>query len=441
MAMYNGGNSRIQGTVKTKNNMPRLLVIGNECLSQSGSNGRTLRNFLVGWPREKLAQFTLQSRQPDFDLCGSYFCTTDTQALNAYLGRGCGGGVVEPAPEHTAPQTAAPAKKRPRTALTMLLRELVWNSRRWTKNGFWPWVDAFKPQLVLLQAGDCGFMFRLAEDVARRYDAPLVIYNSEGYYFKNYDYFRGRGLAHWLYPLFRRQYCRQFEKTVQYAAHFIYICDPLRQDYDKVLPLPSTTIYTATQVTPAAEKIPNKVFTASYLGNLGVGRHEVLVDIANALQEISHDLYLDVYGKIPNDEVQAAFDACPGIRYKGFVSYEQVVQVMHSSDLLVHGENFSGFYREDLKYAFSTKLADSLASGTCFLLYAPAEMACARYLRDNQAAWVVSDRQQLKPTLECLVTDPQARARYRENALALVKQNHCAQQNPEQFQALLCEVK
>ena len=143
-------------------------------------------------------------------------------------------------------------------------------------------MEDYKPQLVLLQAGDCGFMFRLAEDIARKYDIPLVIYNSEGYYFKDYDYFRGRGLAHWCYPLFRWQYCRQFNKTLAYAAHSIYICDTLQQDYDKALGLPSTTVYTATQVTPAAEKMPNEVFTASYLGNLGVGRHKPLVDIANA---------------------------------------------------------------------------------------------------------------------------------------------------------------
>ncbi|MBQ9973417.1 MAG: glycosyltransferase [Oscillospiraceae bacterium] len=418
----------------------RILIVGNNILSTSTSNGRTLRNFLIGWPKEKLAQFTLQAKQPDFDLCDRYFCTTDGQALRAFLGRGSGGGVAEPQPEPAAVQPAAGQKNRPRTALTMLLREWVWNSRRWTKNGFWQWVEVFKPELVLLQAGDCAFMFRLAEDVARKYDIPLVIYNSEGYYFKDFDYFRGRGLAHWCYPLFRRQYCRQFKKTLAYAAHSIYICDPLKQDYDKVLGRPSTTVYTATQVTPAAEKTPNEVFTTSYLGNLGVGRHKALMDIANALQAISPELHLDVYGRIPNDVVQAAFDACPGIRYKGFVSYEQEVQVMHQSDLLVHGENFDPFWREDLKYGFSTKLADSLASGTCFLLYAPEEMACARYLRDNDAAWVVSDKAELTAALERLVTDPQARQAYIPNALTLVKRNHSTHKCTQQFQDILKSV-
>ncbi len=31
---------------------PRVLIISNECLSLSSSNGRTLRNLLVGWPKK-----------------------------------------------------------------------------------------------------------------------------------------------------------------------------------------------------------------------------------------------------------------------------------------------------------------------------------------------------------------------------------------------------
>ena len=205
---------------------PNVLVLGNECLSTSTSNGRTLRNFLVGWPAEKLAQFFIQSAQPDFEICRRYFCVPDDQALNAFLGRKMT-GVTQWKPENES-QRPVEKKPRERTALTMLLRELVWNSRRWTKCGFWQWVEDFAPQLVLLQAGDCGFMLRLAEDVARKYGIPLVIYNSEGYYFKNFDYFRGRGLAHWCYPLFHRRFCLQLEKTVSYAACSIYICKALQ---------------------------------------------------------------------------------------------------------------------------------------------------------------------------------------------------------------------
>lgn len=415
---------------------PRVLVVSNNCLSQSDSNGRTLQNFLVGWPAERLAQFYIQNSKPDFSVCENFFRVTDGQALRAFLGRPAGGVIgADEAPSLAS--GSGGGKKHSRTALTMLLRELVWNSRRWAGTAFWDWLDRFSPQVVLLQAGDCGFMFRLAEDIAKKYKASLVIYNSEAYYFKNFDYFRAKGLAHWCYPLFRRKFCKQFRKTVAKAVCSIYPCEVLQEEYDRAFDLPSETIYTATAVLHGEEKASGSGFTASYLGNLGVGRHEPLIEIAAALQEISPDLFLDVYGKIPNKTVERAFDGCRGIRYQGFVSYEQVLEIMGGSDLLVHGENFSGFYRKDLKYAFSTKIADSLACGTGFLLYAPAEMACARYLLENEAAWVVSDREELKKTLQLLIEDQEQRMRYLPKALALVAQNHQADYNARRFQEIL----
>ena len=422
--------------------IPRVLVISNNCLSRTDSNGRTLQNFLEGWPKEKLAQFYIQNSLPDFSVCGNFFRVTDGQALRAFLGKGVSGGPVEETKSASLPgNTANGGKKHARTALTMLLREAVWNSRRWFGSEFQSWLDDFAPQVVLLQAGDCGFMFRLAEDIARQYGAKLVIYNSEAYYFKPFDYFRAKGAAHWAYPLFRSAFCRQFRRTISKAACSIYICERLREDYDREFSLPSEVIYTATAQNPAVrEQKERNGFAVSYLGNLGVGRHEPLVEIATALQEISPDLYLDIYGKIPNDTVRQAFDACSGIRYKGFVSYEQVIEVMCSSDLLVHCENFSGFYREDLKYAFSTKIADSLASGTCFLLYAPTEMACTHYLATNETAWVATERKELQEILQLLMQNPQERARYLKQAAEVVARNHSLEKNAKRFQEILYSV-
>lgn len=434
-------NERRNHSVSTRRevNVPRVLIISNNCFSRTDSNGRTLQNFFVGWPEENLAQFYLQNSTPDFSVCRNFFRVTDGQALRAFLGKGTRGGIVTEEAVQSAPSSSGSGKKHQRTALTMLLRELVWNSRRWYSAEFQTWLDEFAPQVVLLQAGDCGFMFRLAEYIARKYRASLVVYNSEAYYFKSFDYFQGKGIAHWCYPLFRRQFCRQFRKTIHQAERSIYICDLLQRDYDREFGLPSEVIYTATGMQRAEKRDSKTGFTVSYLGNLGVGRHEPLVEIANALQEISPELHLDVYGKIPNETVKTAFNGCMGIRYKGFVSYEQVTKVMQNSDLLVHCENFSDFYREDLKYAFSTKIADSLACGSCFLLYAPEEMACTRYLTGNQAAWVASCAEDLKKTLRLLAECPEERARYLKQAVALTEKNHRAEQNARRFQEILCE--
>lgn len=417
---------------------PRVLIVSNECLSKSSSNGRTLRNFLVGWPGEKLAQFYIQPGRPDFEVCANYFRVTDGQALRAFLGKGCSGGVVT---EELEEGKAAPSGGGgvERNAATMLARELVWNSGRWKQAAFRQWAAEFAPELILLQAGDCGFMLKLARELAERFGIPLVVYNSEGYYFKDFDYFRGKGLAHWCYPLFRRYLQTQMRKTLNRTAKSIYICEPLQREYDREFGLPSETVYTATDMTRREAEPRNDVFRASYLGNLSVGRHEGLVEIANALHEISEELYLDVYGGIPDETVRRALEDCHGIRYRGFVSYDEVQRVMKESDLLVHCESFEPFYREDLKFAFSTKLADSLASGTCFLLYAAEEVACVDYLREHEAAWVVSDPAALKTTLRTLAERPEERNRYLAQAAALAERNHSAEKNAARFQEILLQ--
>lgn len=415
---------------------PRVLIISNECLSNVSSNGRTLRNFLIGWPKDKLAQFFLRNVAPDFDVCDRYYYVSDSAALNSFLkGRAANGAL----PTESQTTTPSPQKKKPRNAATMIMRNAVWNSMRWAGEDFYKWVEEFSPELILLQAGDCTFMLKLARKLAKKYNIPIVIYNSEAYYFKRYDYFRSSGIAKLAYPIFYRGFCKEFEKTIKLAKKSIYICDKLKNDYDARFDLPSEVVYTATQITPAVHEKTDSAIRISYLGNLGVGRHEGLVEIANALQSISSDYKLNVYGKIPNDEVQDAFDKCLGIRYMGFVSYSEVVDIIQSSDILVHTENFSDFYREDLKYAFSTKLADSLASGNCFILYAPEEMACAQYLSENEIAYVVSRKEDLIPVLKQLCDSTEARAKYVDNALRFVQKNHRAEANSARFQEILRE--
>lgn len=416
---------------------PRLLVISNECLSMVSSNGRTLRNFLIGWPKENLAQFHIRNTAPDDTVCDNYFYVSDGDALKAFInGKSVNG--VKTRDQNIINQATAPVKRK-RNAVTMLIRELIWNSKRWAGAEFEKWLQDFMPEMVLIQAGDCGFMLRLAREIAKRYDIPLIIYNSEGYYFKKKDYFNSGRAAKMLYPVFQRYFCKEFEKTIRLAEKSIYCCDKLKKDYDACFALPSEVVYTATEITSEKKKKENNPLKISYLGNLGVGRHTGLVEIGENLQRISTDLRLDVYGKIQSNQVKEALEQCAGIVYRGFVSYEDVVKIIHNSDILVHTESFSDFAKEDLKYAFSTKIADSLASGRCFLVYAPEGMACSEYLKDNKAAYVVERQADLRPVLEKLCCNPGAREAYIDNAIKLVEAQHNGKKNAELFQRILCE--
>lgn len=417
---------------------PKLLVIGNCCLSDTTSNGRTLRNFLIGWPKDKLAQFCIHFEKPDFSLCDNYYCISDRDALNAFCFKGAKNGTDLPEQKQPSAAKSADGQKVGRNALSAYLREIIWASNRWKGVHFDRWVDAFAPELILLQAGDCGFIFRIALKIAKKYHIPIVVYNTEAYYFKDFDYLGSTGYAKKFYPILKRRFRKDFNRLMAKAHSAIYCCEMLTEDYKKVFSTPGVTIFTATECVPCdkTNAAPHP-FRISYLGNLGVGRHEGLVAIGEALQSISPEAKLDVYGKIPNDAVKAAFESCSGINYKGFVSYDEVQNILRDSDVLVHTENFSDYYRLDLKYAFSTKIADSLASGTCFMLYAPSEIAASQYLLKHEAAYVVSKEDALKSTLELLMNDLEARSKYLPNAKELVQTNHVADKNSAAFQKIL----
>ncbi len=414
---------------------PRVLVISNECISNVSSNGRTLRNFFEGWPKEKIAQFCIHNTEPDATICENYYYVSDRDALQALLKGNKPSGEM-PQAKMQSKNVVGTGRRNP---LTMLMRNFVWNSNRWAGKCFYNWIEEFNPELVLLQAGDSAFMLNLARRLATRHQIPLVIYNSEAYYFKKFDFFRSAGIAKLFYPIFRAQYCRAFKKCIKAAHKSIYCCDKLNDDYVKEFHLPSEVIYTVTQIEHETVLKNGDDLKISYLGNLGVGRHEGLIEIGEVLQHISPKLKLDVYGRIPNRMVQNAFEQCKGIEYKGFVSYKQVVDIIKNSDILIHTESFTEYYKEDLKYAFSTKIADSLASGTCFMLYAPKGMACTEYLIKHNAAWVISEKTMLQPTLEHLCGDADIRDKYVENALRLVKNNHSPLKNTERFQKILCD--
>lgn len=419
---------------------PNVLVTSHNCFSQTGSNGRTLANFFINWQKESLAQFYISNEIPDSPVCDNYFRVLDTEALKAFYKGSRVGKVIN---KETSTDEFKDEdillnnlykRNRKRTSFNYIARNLIWDSNRWKSMEFKGWVGDFNPDVILLQIGDYAFMFKIALSIAKERNIPLVLYNCEDYYFKD------RKSLSILYHFYRSQYKKRFEKLMEYTSHTIYICDMLQETYNKSFKHKSTVIMTAAGIIPGKTKHKNEQFTVSYLGNLGVGRHEPLIEIGNALQNINENLKLDIYGKIPNEKVRVALKSCKGINYKGFINYQEVVNVMKNSDLLVHAENFSAFYQWDLKHAFSTKIADSLASGTCFFVYAPENMAVSSYLKKNDAACVVSDKDNLEKALREIIGNSELREKYVKNAIELVRDRFDVKKNAKLFCKTICDI-
>lgn len=414
----------------------KLLIISHNCLSKTGSNGRTLANLLWGWPKEKLAQFYIHAEQPDFDMCSNYFCITDSSVGKSIIKRRPAGYAVERSAAVPSVGKKAGSMGQRKNSLQYLIREIAWRSGLWNSKVFDTWVETFRPELILIQAGDAGFLFEIALEIGNKFDSPIIIYNTEGYYFKKTSYLTENMVTQLFYPALNSKFIEAYKKLVYQARTEVYNCDLLRNDYEAIFHTGSRVIMNASEFTEE-EVYRDKQRKIVYAGNLGVNRHKSLIEFAAALTKAAPDLVVDVYGKAPNEEVQTELERCTGIRMQGFVPYEELKQILRESKYLLHIESFDDFYKEDLKYAFSTKIADSLAVGACLFVYAPENMAVIKYLQGKNAAALITAPESLEEKIAAVLQNESLCQTYAENGRKLAEENHNLRRNRDEFQKIL----
>lgn len=417
-----------------------ILVISNNCFSESDSNGRTLGNLFWGWPKEHLAQMCVISRDPNWKLCNNYYCIEDKTVLKAFIhfGKAKGRCLTETTKDAKQVETnvnTVRANVGKKTLGKVVLRELVWAWKRWNSKSFQIWVEDFNPDLVVLQFGDSVFMLDLAYYIATKRNIPLVIYNTEGYYFFPRNWYHISKLDTLLFPIYKKIYRNKVNRIMSVAKHCVYLNDKLKEEYDRAFGNTSTVIYNSSSIERSSEPSFAKP-RFCYLGNLGLDRDSGIVEIGEVLQSINPDYNIEVYGSA-DDVMKQKFANSSGVDYKGLVSYDEVKKIISESDVLFHIETEKGYKERQLQYAFSTKIADSIASGKCFVLYGPQEVACSKYIMETEAGWYASNKGQLKDVIEEIISNPQRRTEVLAVAKKTAEENHNFLNNANKFQSIL----
>ena len=408
----------------------KVLVISCEAFSDSNSNGRTIKNMLLHIPKLCIAQFYIHGI-PDTGFCEHYFRVSDNDALRAFLGKRSRQISTSDSQKIDAKNCLKPK----RSYRNLVLRNIVWQSRRWWTKDFDAFLLSFSPDFVLLQAGDSPFMYSIAIQVANFCKAKLVMYNSESYVLKKYMYASTRKNDFWHFLLMnslQRQY-RKFMKRVDYC---IYSMEALEEVYQQKFPHKnkSCSLYTVSEFLPVSDK-GGEVFSLLYCGNLGVGRDKPLAELAKILYEVDKTAVFDIYGRFTNKESEELVCSNPNVHFHGFVDYKEIPNLMEKASMLVHCENNDRL--ENLKYAFSTKIADSIASTRPFLVYASREYPFIQYLQKNNCAHIASTPEELKEILKKCIKDKKFRFKYSENAKLTALRNHNKEVNSRKMIEIL----
>lgn len=415
----------------------KVLLISHTVLSKTGNMGKTLRGYLMDYAPDEVSQFYIHSEVPtDNSVCQNYFRFTDIDAIKSILpvserGRIFGKNEIEVSRASTRTDEGAIGEVyqlgRKRTGLIYILRNALWKLGHWKTKKLKEWLNRANPDVILFASGDYAFMYDIARWVATYLKKPLVVSCVDDYYLNNAN--AGTFWGDLYHKLFMKSVC----DTMKKASCIFTICDTMQVEYTKLFHKKCYTLYTSAE---GKELVLNEEATQiSYIGNLGFDRYKQLIDLGKALHKIGE--HINIYSAEKRPEVLSELEQAPGIVFHGAISSEEVLKVMENSVAVIHTESFAPKIKEKIRFSVSTKIAESLMYGPCLIAYGPEGIASIDYLKENNAAYVITRPEDLESGLTEILTNRELREQIVKNARALAVKNHNAEVNPKKVRMWL----
>ena len=424
----------------------KFLILSHNPVTTYDAMGKTMATLFAEFDKKELCQLYIYPTIPDIDFCDSYYRVTDKDVLNSYFkfkvnGREIAKSEIDTSSHSMFENPEDEAKYRNRknkTAVRMLLRDIMWRFSSWYNKDLKEWLKEQAPTCIFVAPGSAKFFYDMALKISKDFKIPIVTYICDEYYFLKSP----KGLLEKIRIMaLQKKIAGLMKKT----SHIITICDSLSELYSNEFSVPSTVIMTGTSYDISQEIAPTANKKAiTYMGNIRCNRFNSLAEIGRELKNINDekgtDFLLNIYTAEKDETILSTFDGIDTIKLCGYVGGEEFDRVFHSADILLHTEAFDEKSIDSVKNSVSTKIADSLASGICMFAYGPENVASMQHLIKNKCAVVATSRESLKSMLETLFLDENARINATQNALKTAAVFHNSQINSKKLYEIMEKV-
>ena len=154
-----------------------ILILSNNPLSYSDSNGRTIANMFLSYKKEELLNVFI-SGTPETKLA-NFIQITDKDALLGTL------------KDHIFGNESKTCHQSHKSAFKVFIREFIWK-RSAVKKKLIKKLSAYNITDIFVQLGDYSFIIDLGIHIARELNLRLITFNTEDYYFKTWNYYEKR---------------------------------------------------------------------------------------------------------------------------------------------------------------------------------------------------------------------------------------------------------
>lgn len=399
----------------------KVLIISHNPLCTYNGMGKTLASLFSAFRKEELCQLYIYPSYPDLDLCSSYYRITDKDVLRGLVHFEEPGAVVEKAiisPKQTPFESVQDENlyhnARNKTPVRRLARDEIWRLSHWYGKHLRSWLDQEAPDIVFAAPGSACFLYDIAMKIAQDRRIPIVAYLCDEFYFVQ----PAKQLSGKLQQLLLK---RKIEAFLAKTTLLVTISEELKSVYSEYFRVPCQILMTGSTMqmieTDASNHTANHL---SYFGNVRSERYRTLRIIGDALDQLGKErgfrYYLDIYSFESDPKILRILTESESIRMHGFLQGREFQETFCAAELLLHVESFDPQMVDKVKHSVSTKIADSLASGIPLLAYGPAGLSSIEHLRRNSCAFVCTETEQLRETLDTAMNDLEARKEVSDRA-------------------------
>lgn len=410
----------------------RILLITDEIWNDRVFGNNVLQNWFEGMQEVEIAQICATPGRPFNTVCTRYFQITDTMMLRSLFGPKAGSAFTTSIEEMgESPQTRnyiAESRfytfmKRISVTPVKLAREILWNVGRIDRKALAEFVTGFNPDVVFCPRLLTWKLMRLEKAVAKITPAPFIAFTGD-----DEASFRERSFdpLFWLNRFtFHKALERHFKLYSHYFMHSADQAEEYREDYGVSV---STLFKCGNFPEHFNAKSTGNPIKMVYAGRLYCNRWKSLAEIGKALRIINRDgerMVLDIYTQdILSEEQKSALSPENFVFLKGSVNQQQLCDVYRNADIALHVESLDKKFRLVTRVSFSTKIIDLMASTCAILAVCWNQHTGYKYLKDNDAAFCVSDYKDLLPTLKKVCDNPKMIQEYARKAYECGRANH-----------------
>lgn len=412
------------------NRLPKVMAISLSTWRED-SGIHTQTDLFKFWDNDRVAQIYTKSDLPATSVCNRFFQISENAVIKSVFNRKSVGRCVENGA--SASETDSKAVKQEAQLYKMahkkkswfytLMRELVWTFGCWKSKELDRFVEEFNPDVYFIPIYPVVYMGKIQRYLLKKHPRPYVCYLADD----NYSY-----ISCGMNPLayIHRFWLRKYVKSLSINCNEMFtITKTEAEDTDRLFGTNSVVLTKGIDYSNLEfkEQPISDPIRMVYTGKLVIGRHYSIVAISEALKNINRygeKIVLDIYSGDTFDEKIMELLNSNGCHFRGFVSGEAVRDIQNSADVVVFVESLEKEHRYTARLSFSTKLTDYFKSGKCIFAIGDKNIAPIQYLKENDAAVIACEYDEIEQQLQKLVDNRKLVSEYGRKSYECGKRNH-----------------